>query len=165
VTDADDGSVTLEVFMPRQTYSEMMKQKKAIDLEPVQIKKTDDELLAECVRINDKVQELYKHSPTDTPVLWAELHCPKLAADYWRKTDALNDLLASRLYTADQVAALELLMLDALRVIIKAALVGKAQPLTDEEAFAVFEKAAIILEGMVTKNEHLAHVRALQALA
>ena len=129
-------------------------------------KKTDQELLAECIRIAGLVEKVYGlcSTITDTPLIWAEEHTPRLAAAYWRDNQALDDLLASRQYSQAELDQSIDKMLASLRVVIKAVIVGKPMPLSEEEHFAVTEKAAIIAADMTTDNYRLAYIRALQVM-
>jgi hypothetical protein len=143
-----------------------------LDLSPFEVlmktqpKKTDQELLAECIHIASLVDQVYARcsSITNTPLIWAEEHTPRLAAAYWRDNQALDDLLASRQYSQAELDQSIDKMLASLRVVIKAVVLGKPMPLSEEEHFAVTEKAAIIAADMTTDNYRLAYIRALQVM-
>ena len=160
--------------MPRQTFSQRNRSIAIQEQPKIEVvitepsRASDEQLLADCVRCNDalrpvyaKCQELFGHQQ---PVLTCEELYPRSAARFWHATDVLDSLLASRTYTQDQVSEKLAKQVDALKECVSAMARGKVEQLTDEEAFAVNEKQAIILEGSINKNERLAFVRALQLL-
>jgi hypothetical protein len=134
--------------------------------EPTRV--SDMQLVEDCRYIIETQRPIYARCQqllgSEQPVLWCEQHCPRVAAHFWNAMDKLDSLLASRTYTIEQRDSKLAAVVARLNACVAAMAKGADQPITEEEAFAVAEKQAIILEASINKNEQLAFVRALQLL-
>lgn len=147
--------------MPRQTFAQRQSASTAsqsvVATAPVLV--TDEQLRADKHRCFVEAIEPLIDRSLHSPIAYCEQHCIKLAANYWKATYQLRDLLDSRAYTQGQVNALLPPMVSAYKHCIDAYLQRKQMPLTKDEAYALEEKTAII------QVEMAARVLALQFIA